>query len=346
MTRANLVVIPVRWRVSPIAEELAGEPARFDSDAAALDWLHEELPNVLAVLEDAVADRHDELAWQLCEALWELMLYRKPFPEWLRSHQLGITAAQRCRNEVAESRLRYQLGRAYLDLGQLPQAETEVRHALELARRAEDRRTESAALDQLGRVAQARGDVDTAIEHFTVSLHIEAELGIDRGVASRHSRIGDALLQAGRELDAEPHLQTALRMLTAIGDDKDVARVALGLARIDALAGRHDAAIERLQMARRVLGRTGSAVYEANVLLTLAEVAAHDSHPDQARGYVTEAIELLHDLGGAALEKAQKALAALDHGFRAPQQASAHDGTSGYSGIRRKDHHDARPRQT
>src|SRR5207248_10368943 len=117
----------------------------------------------------------------------------KPFPEWLRSHQLGITAAQRCRNEVAESRLRYQLGRAYLDLGQLPQAETEVRHALELARRAEDRRTESAALDQLGRVAQARGDVDTAIEHYTVSLHIEAELGIDRGVASRHSRIGDAL---------------------------------------------------------------------------------------------------------------------------------------------------------
>ncbi|WP_244170110.1 ATP-binding protein [Amycolatopsis tolypomycina] len=333
MTRANLVVIPVRWRVSPVADELAGEPVRFDSDAAALDWLHRELPNVLAVLEEAVADRHDELAWQLCEALWELMLYRKPFPEWLRSHQLGITAAQRCRNKVAESRLRYQRGRAYLDLGQLPQAETEVRHALELARHAEDRRTESAALDLLGRVAQARGDVDTAIKHFTASMHIEADLGIDRGVASRHSRIGDALLQAGRELEAEPHLQTALEMLTAIGDDKDVARVALGLARIDALAGRQDAAIERLQMARRVLGRTGSAVYEASVLLALAEVAAHDSNPDQARAYLTEAIELLHDLGGAALDKAQKALAALDHGSRAPQQASAHNGTSGDGGI-------------
>lgn len=333
MTRANLVVIPVRWRVSPVAEELAGEPARFDSDAAALDWLHRELPNVLAVLEDVVADRHDELAWQLCEALWELMLYRKPFPEWLRSHQLGITAAQRCRNKVAESRLRYQLGRAYLDLGQLAPAEAEVRHALELARHTEDRRTESAALDLLGRVVQARGDVDTAIEHFTVSLHIEAELGIDRGVALRHSRIGDALLQAGRELDAEPHLQTALQMLTAIGDDKDVARVALGLARIDALAGRHEAALERLQMARRVLGRTGSAVYEVNVLLTLAEVAAHDGHADRARGYVTEAIELLHDLGGAALEEAQKALATLDHTFGVPHQASPHDKTSGHSGI-------------
>lgn len=71
ITRRYLVVIPLRWRVSPVADELAGEPPAYVSDTAALDWLAGELPNVLAVLEDAVLDRHDELAWQLCEVLWE-----------------------------------------------------------------------------------------------------------------------------------------------------------------------------------------------------------------------------------------------------------------------------------
>ncbi|MCR6488326.1 tetratricopeptide repeat protein [Amycolatopsis sp. OK19-0408] len=315
MTRANLVIIPasMRWRVSPVAGQLAGEPAKFDTDGAALDWLARELPNVLAVLEEGAADRHDELAWQLCEALWELMLYRKPLPESLRAHELGITAAQRCGNPVAESRLRHQLGRVYLDLGQWDSAEAQTRHAIELARDAADRRTESAAVEQLGRVAQARGDVDTAIAHYRTSLGIEADLGIDRGVAARHRRIGDALLQAGRDADAQPHLQTALEMLTKFGDDKDQARVTLGLARIHARAGHQDTAVALLTTARQVLRRTGSAAYEANVLVALAEVAQLDGGIDQARGYLSEAVEVLQDLGGDSLDRALAALAALDH---------------------------------
>jgi tetratricopeptide (TPR) repeat protein len=317
MTRANLVVIPttLRWRVSPVADQLAGEPAPFDSEREALDWLARELPNVLAVLEEAIADRHDELAWQLCEALWELQLYRKPHPELLRAYELGIIAAQRCGNTVAESRLRYQLGRAYLDLGEPDSAEQEILHAIELARDAQDRRNESAALELLGRLTQARGDLDTALGYFTTSLDIEAELGIDRGVASRHRRIGEALVQAGRETEAAPHLRTALQMFAAAGDDKDLARLAVGQALLDARSGRTEAAIDRLTAARLVLGRSGSAVFEASVLLALAEVAKLDGQPDQARSHLNEAVELLRDLGGAALAEAREALTALDHGL-------------------------------
>ncbi|MEV6644365.1 NB-ARC domain-containing protein [Amycolatopsis sp. NPDC051371] len=311
MTRANLVVIPMRWRVSSVAERLQGESARFASDGAALDWLAGELPNVLAVLEAAVADRHDELAWQLCEALWELMLYRKHYPEWLRSHELGIVAAQRCRNQVAESRLRYQLGRAYLDRGHLEAAEQETRQAADLAREAGDRRSESAALEQLGMVAQGRGEVDAAVMLFTDTLHLEQELGIDRGVASRHRRIGEALLQAGRESQAACHLEAAEQLFADLGDEKGAARVALGLARIDARSGRPQVALRRLRQAREVLGGSGSAVYEAEVLLVWAEVADSDDQLEAARGYLSEAVALLGEVGGAALERAQAALQVL-----------------------------------
>ncbi|VVJ22669.1 Transcriptional regulator [Amycolatopsis camponoti] len=323
MTRANLAVIPatLRWRVGPTAEQLSGEPPAFTSDRKALDWLARELPNVLAVLEEVAADRHDELAWQLCEALWEPMLYRKPLPEALRAHELGITAAQRCGHTVAESRLRYQRGRAYLDLGQPDAAEAETLRAIELAREAADRRNESAALEQLGRAWQARGDVDTAITHFTTSLNIEAELGIDRGVANRHRRIADALLQAGRAAEAGPHLAAARQILSTAGDDKDLARVAISEARLEGQFGRPEAAIALLLAAREVLRRSGSVVYEAYVLLALAEVDEHHGRPEQARGFLTEAVELLRDLGGPVLEEARDALAALDRAVPAAQPA-------------------------
>ncbi|WP_372672700.1 ATP-binding protein [Amycolatopsis kentuckyensis] len=333
MTRANLIIIPatLRWRISPVAGQLAGKPAPFASDGEALDWLARELPTVLAVLEEAAADRHDELVWQLCEALWELMLYRKPLPESLRAHELGTTAAQRCGDLIAESRLRYQLGRAYLDLSEWASAEAETLRAIELARNANDRRTESAALEQLGRVHHARDDLDAAIEYYAASLHIEAELGIDRGVASRHRRIADALLQADRDSEAASHLATARRLFTVAGDDKDLARVAITQARLDARSGRPGLAIESLAAARTVLRRSGSAAYEATVLLALAEVAehaGHPGHPGQARGYLTEAVELLQDLGGAALDQARDALAALDDATQAPQQEHHPDATT------------------
>ncbi|WP_410625694.1 tetratricopeptide repeat protein [Amycolatopsis sp. cmx-8-4] len=312
LTRANLVVIPMRWRVSPVAEQLRDLPAAFASDEVALAWLTAELPNVLEVLEAAVADHRDELAWQLCEALWELMLYRKHYPEWVRSHELGIAAAQRCRNRVAESRLRYQLGRAYLDLGQLDPAERESRWAADLARGVQDQRNESAALEQLGVIAQGRGDVELAVVVFTDSLRIEEELGIDRGVAARHRRIGEVLLQAGRDAGAARHLEAAHALFAELGDEKGVARVALGLARIAARSGRPEVAVRRLEQARGVLGRSRSAVYEAEVLIALAEVAEGDDQAARARDYLGEAVELLADIGGAQLERAQARLSALD----------------------------------
>ncbi|MDS0140579.1 MULTISPECIES: tetratricopeptide repeat protein [unclassified Amycolatopsis] len=312
MTRANLVVIPMRWRVSPVADDLAGEPPAFSSDAAALDWLAGELPNVLAVLEEAVLNRHDELAWQLCEAHWELMLYRKHYTEWLRSHDLGITAAERCRNAIAESRLHYQLGRAHLDLGQREPARTETQAAIELARRAGDRRNESAALEQLGRIAQDDHDFDTAIACFTDSLHIEDELGIPRGVASRHRRLGDVLLLVDRDDEAERHLLAAQQMFAELRSPKDEARTALGLARIDARAGRYDVADERLARARHVLSREASPTYEADVLRAQGDVAVRRGNIEQARRHLTEAVELVRDLGGVSLDLARAALDALE----------------------------------
>ncbi len=321
VTRANMVVIPLRWRISPVCEQYRNTPPAFGSGRAALEWLDEQLPNVLAVLEEADAQRHDEVVWQLCEALWELFLYRKHFPRWLRSHEIGIAAAQRCRNAVAESRLRCQLGRAYLDLGRFEAAERECGRALELARAAGSRHNESVALDQLGTAAQARGDVPAAVSYYTGSLEIEAELGIDRGVAQRHRRIGEALATAGRAAEAVAHLELAQRMFADLGDEKDEAKVLVGLARLDARGGDFPSAKRRLEKARTVLSESGSAVYQADVLVGLADVAEYGNDPAAARGHLAEALKLYEQVGGPQVERVRARLEA--HGAEVAEPPSA-----------------------
>jgi tetratricopeptide (TPR) repeat protein len=312
MTRANLVVIPLRWRVSPVCEQYRTAPPAFGSGREALDWLDGQLPNVLAVLEAAGEREHDRLAWQLCEALWELFLHRKHFARWLRSHEIGIAAAQRCRDAVAESRLRCQLGRAYLDLGRFEDAERECAHALELARAAESRHNESVALDQLGTAAQGRGDVPASISFYSASLEIERELGIDRGVAQRHRRIGEVLAKANRPAEAAEHLRQARRMFADLGDEKDEAKVLVGLARLDARGGDVASAKRRLERARRVLAEAGSAFYQADVLVGFADVAECDDDPGAARGHLAEALALYEQVGGPQVERVRARLRRYD----------------------------------
>ncbi|WP_146060460.1 tetratricopeptide repeat protein [Amycolatopsis sp. CA-128772] len=318
MTRANMVVIPLRWRISPVCEQYRTAPPAFGSGREALDWLDGQLPNVLAVLEEAGEHGHDRLAWQLCEALWELFLHRKHFPRWLRSHEIGIAAAQRCQDPVAESRLRCQLGRAYLDLGRFEAAERECGRALELARAAGSRHNESVALDQLGTAAQGRGDVPAAVSFFTGSMAIEAELGIERGVAQRHRRIGDLLATVDRDGEAAEHLERARRMFAGLGDEKDEAKVLVGLARLDARGGDVASAKRRLERAHAVLAESGSVFYQADVLVGFADVAECENDPRAVRTHLVEALQLYEQVGGPQVERVRARLRRHDVEFAEP----------------------------
>lgn len=310
-TRANMVVIPLRWRVGPVSGQYHATPPLFADGVEALEWLDGQLPNLLAVLEDASARGWDELAWQLCEALWELFLHRKHYRHWTASHQLGVAAARRCGDEVAESRLRCQLARAYLDLHRFREAEAECLLAAELARRTGSKHNESVAVDQLGMAAQGQGQVDRAIDHFRRSLLIERELGIDRGVAQRYRRIGEALLQAGRDAEAADYLERAREKFAALSDTKDEAKVLIGLARVDARSGAHEVAIRRLTLALRVLRNSGSAAYEVDALVAFAEVHRAGGDPARARQHLVEALGLARRIGGPHLQRVRAGLADL-----------------------------------
>lgn len=312
MTRANMQVIPVRWRVATVDEQYRDAPALFESQQDAVEWLDSQLPNFLAVLEDAARRGWDELAWQVCEALWELLVFRKHYPEWLASHAVGIDSARRCGNTRAESRLRCQLGRAYLDLRRFDAARDESEQARVLAARVGDRRNESVALQQLGLAAEGLGDIESALDHLTRSLRLERELGIERGVGLRHQRIGEVLMGAGRLDEAAEHLEQARVVFAGQSDARDEAQVLISLARLDSRAGHLDRARGRLDQALGVLSGLGSPIFHADVLIAYAEIAQDHGDLDTARRYLSEALTVCQDVEGPQKEHILARLAGLD----------------------------------
>lgn len=328
VTRANMVVIPNRWRVSQVWERFRDRPPMFAKGGDAVDWLDMQLPNVLAVLNEAARRGWDELAWQLCESLWELLLHRKHYRFWISSHEVGVAAAHRCGDLTAESRLRCQLGRAYLDLHDFDAAERECLRAAELARTAGSRHNESVAVNQLGIAAQGRGDIDTAIGYFDESLRIEDELGIPRGVALRHRRIGEALSEARRDEQAVERLTRAREMFAELSDQKGEAMTLVALARIDARQGRADVAMRHLHQALAGLRSSGSAVYHAEVLLAFAEVSRDNGDLAGARTHLVEALELSRQPGGPLVQRVQALLAELariESDSQKPVEPTPHD---------------------
>ncbi len=121
--RMDFAIIAERLRLSdPLPEADPELLPSFGSTAEAIGWFDQERANVLAVMRDAAAREWDESAWRLGEALWLPYHNRKHFGEAIEVYTIAAGAAQRQGHDAAESRMRSQLARGYLDLDDKPGA--------------------------------------------------------------------------------------------------------------------------------------------------------------------------------------------------------------------------------
>ncbi|WP_132115630.1 ATP-binding protein [Actinocrispum wychmicini] len=306
---ANVVVIPLRWHIGSGYQEAYQRPPAFGGAKEAMAWLELERANLLAAVRLAAGNGWHEWTWQMCEALWELFLYRKHYGDWIWSHEVGVAAAVRCADHAAESRLRYQLGRGYLELRRFDEATYETELAVRRAQAGGHHRNESAALEQLGMAANGQGQPDKAIEYFRRSLAIERALGIRRGVALRLRRIGMTLTDVGRYDEAVEHLADARDLFVELADSPGEAETLRHLAAVYTRMGRLDVALTHLRAALPIMALSGSDVYHAQVLAALGDVS--DQLGDgAARGYFRQALDLAEYTGGPEVDRLRARLAA------------------------------------
>ncbi|SEH04084.1 Tetratricopeptide (TPR) repeat [Nonomuraea solani] len=276
-----------RLRLADHRARLAAVGRPFRTRGEAVGWLEAERANVLAIVRAAAARAWDDIVWQIAEALWPIHHDRGHYADWLETNRLGVQAALRLGEPAVEARMRNQLARAHVELGEYDQAGEELGRAWRAALEAGDRKIEAVVLESLGRAALAQGDPDVAAERFTTALAIHEEAGNARGVGLQTYHLGLAYNQAGRYGEAIAAFERALH-LTA--DQAGQGRIHLGTSQAHRALGDHARAVRSAETAAALLGESGGPVRETQAWELLAELSADTGDREGARAHLARAL--------------------------------------------------------
>jgi tetratricopeptide (TPR) repeat protein len=307
---ADSVIIPGRWHLNPMYEQVRDVANVFSNSVAALQWMEAELPGLTAAVRAAHDAGLHERAWQLCEALWGLLTYRKYFGYWIQSHLLGVDSAQVSGEPRAEARLRVQLGLAYLNLGRPEQAHAEFFRALVVARQCGHRVGEASALEHVGLTELSRGRPESALRMFGQARDLYDSQGVPRGVMGMTRHIGEAHRDAGRPEQAAAFLLDARRLAAELPDPYNEARCLTGLGQLYLQGGRVPAAVAALDEALLIAVRLGAQYEQARIRAQLAGALLRldQPQPGPAREHLTAALAIYSDIGAPEAEEIRRRL--------------------------------------
>jgi tetratricopeptide (TPR) repeat protein len=287
---ADLVLRPTRRRVASRPVRPIDRSSLFQTHQETVRWLELERSNLVLAVRSAVEHEWDELVWQLCESLWGFMPYARSYRSWEDVYRAGVSAARRCGNRLAESRLRTLLGSTLTSLGRYDDAIRENLLGLRLGEQLADDFAKAAALAELAAAARGKGDLPAALDYLHRAREIREVAGTVRALTQCLRQIGEVLTDLNRFEEAT----TALRQATDLipGTDIEQARVLTSLGTTYLRWGRLTDAQAPLSEALVIARELDSAQYQANVLTALGEVAERRSDYGAARDYLSQAIAL------------------------------------------------------
>jgi Tfp pilus assembly protein PilF len=315
---ADRTVIPLAWRLGPGFQQTADTPSADRSSRQALDRMESALPNLVAALRTSASHGWDDLAWQLCEAMWSLFVYRRPMPEWISATTLGIASTRRSGDRAAESQMRRLLGSALQQAGRYAEAEGEAVAALAAARDARHKLLEEAALQLAGTALRSQGKHDQAVAVHRTALGLSRRIADQRRLALALRRLGQSLCDAGDFDEAIAHLREGCVLAAALPDPRIEAMTATALATALTKAGRPAEAVGPLESSLQVMRESGSDDYEATVLTALGDTAEQLGDLAAAQEHFRQAVTLHAKRGGPQEQLARDRLAAVQHRLATP----------------------------
>ncbi|WP_344095977.1 tetratricopeptide repeat protein, partial [Streptomyces stramineus] len=321
---ADALVIPGRWHLGPAYDERTRPPGdRAPQTArAALDALRRERENLAEAVRVAEEHGFDDLAWQLCEAMWGMHLRLGFHEQWVTTHLRGAEAAHRCADALgdrrAEGRIRTQLAFAYLGLGRLTDAEAELTTAAACDERAGHHRGRATAVESLGLLYLRQWRYEDAEQHFrrarTILRNIgpgeDGERDVPRGLALLEHHIGRALRGQGRPAASVGQLRQALAAFRELPerDRYNEARIRMSLGESLLAAGDPAGARTPLDKALVTMEEEGAVLQQADAAELRARCAAAlGDAQDEARclRVALDLYEASGDDGGAARVEAR-----------------------------------------
>jgi tetratricopeptide (TPR) repeat protein len=311
--RADVVITPYRRRLPyRPATAPADLPVLSDRDEA-LDWLELERVNLVDASRVALEYGQPSLAWQLCDVMWPLFLYRKHYRDRMEVDARGVEAAGRWGNGWAEADMLKRLGRVCTVAGDFDSAERHMRAAAAGYRAAGDVHGSVDAEEGLASLYRDRGADETAAAMFTRVLAANRELGDDRRVGLTLINLGMLLPKLGRSAEAIELLGEAQELFARLADVDPYNAVRVMIAMAAAYLG-----LGELEAAERAAGEAadrmqdlGSEHEYAEAQNLLGEVAERRGDSETARHHYRRASAIFNALGSSRARAVDDRLAGL-----------------------------------
>ncbi|HWJ96766.1 MAG TPA: tetratricopeptide repeat protein [Acidimicrobiales bacterium] len=307
--RADRAILPDRLRLAAPRGEAMHPPLRFDSAADAFGWLEEERPTFVAVIEEAHRRGWHEDAWAMCEALWPFLFNRKHHVDWVATHRIGIEAAAACEDPYAQARVRMQLARASIELGQYEEAEEELTEAARLA--AGHEALSGSIMEFTGILCTESGRHVDAVQWLERSRDLYTRLGGRRAVLLQEFHLGRAHLRAGNPSQAIGSLEAALGAVDTVDDRITASQIMIDLARALLAEGSVRTARDHLEEAVRLARAVPLPFDEATAGVLLGQVLIDQGDGAGARRCWQRAHDLLVAVGSPDADAVRARLAQI-----------------------------------
>ncbi|QMU69929.1 tetratricopeptide repeat protein [Streptacidiphilus sp. P02-A3a] len=196
----------------------AGSPPAFADRARALDWLDQELRNLLEAAAQAAELGAPRYTAELPAILWRHLVRRIPADQALLVNVRALEAARQLGDQLREAETLRQLGLVHFQLGNYPTATALLGQGLALHRRIGNPAGEAHTLTNLGLVLARTGRPLEALRHHQRALAISRRTG-DRAVEIvAQSNLGPVQAQLGNHAEALEHHEQTLAWYRLAGN--------------------------------------------------------------------------------------------------------------------------------
>ncbi len=304
-----------------------GAELPFDTDHGALDWSEAERSNLVAAIQQGLADPGvpADIPIATAQALVGFFEVRGYWLDWIGVNEAVLAAADRSGDLAAAGYARRDLGVAHELRGDYPRAMTNLEAALDIFERAGERRGQAACLTSLAIVHHRVGKRRLAVDCNRRSLVIRRDLGDDRGEAINLSNMGETLVRLGEYAEAGDCYRDALAIFQRLDDRPSAAQIQTNLGVMHELEGRYAEAIawhERGLEAFRSMGDRGN---EAGVLKDLGRAYRLAGRHPEALARQQEGLAISELLGDRYCRaECLRELGATWHAVGKPDRARDH----------------------
>jgi tetratricopeptide (TPR) repeat protein len=293
---ADRLLNPARDPITLTPPRAGVIPEHSTDRQQALNWFTVEYPGLLAAVDHAAATGFDTHVWQLAWTLNNFLDRRGHWHHLATAGQAAVAAARRLADPTAQARAHFNLAGAYSHVDRLEDADTQIRHALDLHTQAGDLIGQAHTHARLGRMWERRGRYVEALHHAQRALDLYRAAGHRQGQAMAFNSVGWSYSLLGDHQQALTSCQQALTLFEELDNPEGRAATWDSLGYAYHHLGDHAQAIACYQHALDLFRDLGDRYEEASTLTHLGDTQHATGDRQAARGAWQQALTIFDQL--------------------------------------------------